>query len=231
MKISSKILSLPPYISTPWGNVASLHVKDELLIVTLVNNTQIEVPGLDQETLDALFTIHCQLHDRPHPSSRLEIDVPSQTGEEPINFAFPIPIGGGVGMENMGAMLQHNPQQAQLPNLPADLLGKITEIARTIGIEDPEALPKPEPHCNCIHCQVARALGGEEKTLLQAAEESVTAEDLHFRTWDIAQTSEKIYLVSNPLDSKEQYRVFLDTPIGCTCGEKKCEHVRAVLSS
>ena len=35
----------------------------------------------------------------------------------------------------------------------------------------------------------------------------------------------------DPLDPNEHYNVFLGTPLGCTCGEKDCEHIRAVLST
>ena len=62
-------------------------------------------------------------------------------------------------------------------------------------------------------------------------EEIVSDEDLKFKTWDIVQTGEKLYDVTNPLDTKEQYHVYLGEPVGCTCGEQYCEHIRAVLSS
>jgi hypothetical protein len=79
-----------------------------------------------------------------------------------------------------------------------------------------------------MHCQIAKALHGE---LPEEQEEEVTDEDLKFRLWDIDQTGDKLYVVTNPLDSKEYYNVFLGDPIGCTCGEKNCEHIRAVLNS
>ncbi|NGX33463.1 MAG: hypothetical protein K1060chlam4_01531, partial [Candidatus Anoxychlamydiales bacterium] len=40
-----------------------------------------------------------------------------------------------------------------------------------------------------------------------------------------------LYRVTNPLDENEHYSVFLKDPIGCTCGKKNCEHVKAVLNS
>ena len=61
--------------------------------------------------------------------------------------------------------------------------------------------------------------------------EEVTDEDLKFRTWDIKQPGKKLYLVTNPLDNNENYNVFLGKPVGCTCGQKYCEHIKAVLNS
>ena len=40
-----------------------------------------------------------------------------------------------------------------------------------------------------------------------------------------------LIVVTNPLDANEHYNVFLGDPIGCTCGQKNCEHIRAVLNS
>ena len=62
-------------------------------------------------------------------------------------------------------------------------------------------------------------------------EEIVSDEDLAFRDWEIKQTTDEKYQVTNPLDANEQYNVFLGNPLGCTCGEKNCEHIRAVLST
>ena len=125
--------------------------------------------------------------------------------------------------------MQHNPDQANLPPMSPEVLKKITMIARVFGLEDTSALPKAEPHCNCVYCQVARSLHGEEASFEQI--EEVSDEDLKFRNWEIAQTGEKLYCVTNPLDTNEHYNVFLGTPLGCTCGSKNCEHIRAVLNS
>ena len=62
-------------------------------------------------------------------------------------------------------------------------------------------------------------------------EEIVSDEELRFKTWEISQTNDKLYLVSNPIDANEHYSVYLGEPVGCTCGEKHCDHIRAVLSS
>ena len=138
-------------------------------------------------------------------------------------------------MEHFGTLLQHNPEQANSPDLPPDILEKIAHLSKTLGIEDPNTVPKPEPHCNCMHCQIARAmqtgLNGELPETKEEQEEIVSDEDLKFKTWDVAQTGEKLYSVTNPLDAKEHYNVYLGDPIGCTCGENHCEHIRAVLNT
>jgi len=124
--------------------------------------------------------------------------------------------------------MQHNKEQANAPDLPPELLTKIAGITKIIGMEDPSAMPSPEPNCNCFHCQIARAMRGKKK---EDEEEIVTDADLQFRTWEIEHKEKNLYLVTNPLDDKEHYNVFLGDPIGCTCGEKNCEHIRAVLQS
>ena len=62
MKMNPKILSIPPYISTSWKNIASLHVEHRhatsLLVVTLLNGAKIEVPQLSPPLLDAIFKAH-----------------------------------------------------------------------------------------------------------------------------------------------------------------------------
>ena len=158
---------------------------------------QIEVPGLDHAALAQIFEAHTRF-------TESESQLPSlQTNT-----------------------MQHSSEQTNLPDLSPDILEKMTSIAKTLGLDDTSALPVPELNCNCIYCQVLRALG---KTI--PVEEEITEADLHFRDWEIKQTADTLYSVTNPLDRNEQYSVFLGTPIGCTCGQKSCEHIKAVLNS
>ncbi len=133
-------------------------------------------------------------------------------------------------MEGLADMMHHNPDQSNSPELPDEVLSKIVAVARALGIDDTSVLPNPELNCNCMYCQVAKAFRKEVAATIDLDEE-VSAEDLKFRTWDINQTTDKLYLVTNPLDAKEQYNVFLGEPMGCTCGDNHCEHIRAVLST
>jgi hypothetical protein len=240
MKINPKILSIPPYISTSWKNIASLHIETQssilILVVTLLSGARIEVPHLEQPMLEAIFAAHARfLEQEEKPQSKLPAKSPFAFlgGHEQL-LSMELPIKNGVvNMENFGTLLQHNPQQAESPDLPADILEKIAELSKTMGIDDPNAIPKPEPDCNCMRCQIARAMQkgitGEEQE--GSPEEAVSDEELKFRTWDVAQTADKLYLVSNPIDTKEHYNVYLGDPVGCTCGEKHCEHIRAVLNT
>lgn len=227
MKINEKILNIPPYISTSWKNIISLHVEEKqgqsLLVVSMKDGSRISVPGLGQTSIDAIFDAHAKYLE--NPSSNPIAGLPIEPG---MNFGFPLKIGAG-GIESIGSMMQHNPDQANSPNLPREILEKIAAVAKALGIDNPGALPKAEPHCNCMHCQIARVLHGDKE--LDEADIAVSEEDLKFRQWDIEQTKEKLYAVTNPLDKNEHYSVYLGEPLGCTCGKKNCEHIRAVLES
>ncbi len=241
MKINSKILSIPPYISTSWKNIASLHVENQhpmfVLVITLLSGVRIEVPNLDPPIIESIFIAHTRYMEQDEKPKQ-------QPPKNPLNFplgqeqalSLGLSKAGPPGTEHLGlgSMLQHNPEQADSPDLPPDILAKITHLAKTLGVEDPETVPKPEPHCKCMYCQIARALqtglNGDDQQKKEE-EEIVSDEDLKFKTWDIAQTGDKLYCVTNPLDAKEHYNVYLGDPIGCTCGETQCEHIRAVLTS
>lgn len=239
--ITQNILSIPPYISTAWKNITSLHVEPHLsgpvLIIVMTSGKQIEIPRIDKDSLRAIFKAHANyLEMEQNTASKKSPSLTSGMDLLTASFKMPLesPFNSVLNMESMGAVLQHNPEQSHSPDLPPELLQRIGALSRTIGITDPDVIPQAEPHCNCTHCQIARALhkGFEERVeAVTEEEEIVTDEDLKFRTWDISQTGEKLFIVQNPLDEKEHYSVFLGEPVGCTCGEKHCEHVQAVLKS
>jgi len=222
MQITDKILSLPPYISTAWKNIVSIHVETRpyghVLLIELVTGTKVEVPNLDPKLMEQIFSMHAL--------------VLEKEGAQPIatqTFAIPLPFP----IEGLTSTLQHNPEQADTPPLPPEILEKIQSL-KGILPEDLTSLQKAEPHCNCPYCQITRAITGallEAEAAPLQIEEEVTAADLTFRDWDIKQENDRIYSVTNPLDGKEHYNVFLGEPIGCTCGSKNCEHIQAVLRS
>ncbi len=243
--INEKILSMPPYISTSWENVSALYIDDEtsdrVLIISLKQGNPIRIPNLDQSLIDKVFQAHASFlstHDQPKQKSESS-EVSSQgnllnNANNIPAFGFPMKFAGSL--EGLGSAMQHNPDQAGTPDLPKEILEKIGAVAKILGTDEVMNVPNPEPHCNCIHCQIARAIiqsteREEVEESKVAKEDIVTDDDLRFRNWDIIQNDKQIYMVINPLDKKEQYRVFLGEPIGCTCGEKNCEHVRAVLNS
>lgn len=232
MKINLKILSIPPYISTAWKNVASLHVESRnailILVVVLLNGTHIEIPGMDPGVIKAVFNAHANFIESEAALQRIS-SKNLVSKDQAFTFGFPLKADISA-LETMGPLLQHNPEQANGPDLPEELLQKISALSKTLGVKDSVHIPHPEPHCNCMHCQISKALhNGLDKE--QSEEEIVTDEDLKFRTWDINKIGDKLYSVSNPFEPQENYSVFLGEPVGCTCGTPHCEHVRAVLNS
>ena len=231
MKITPTVLSIPPYLSTTWRNISSLHVREEkgalTLIVTLQTKAQIEVPGLEKPEVDSIFDAHTRYTDAQ--SSLIAKNDLGNLLDSPFSFSFPLKSDGPL--DSLGPGMQHDPEQSNLPPMPPEVVKKIAAVARAFGIDDAVELPKPEPHCNCAYCQISRELHASTPEALADDGEEVTLEDLRFRNWEIQQTAEKLYLVANPLDPNEHYSVFLGDPLGCTCGQKNCEHIRAVLNS
>ncbi len=216
MMISAHILSIPPYLSTAWKNISSLHAIPEQdrfkLIVILNSGVNVTIAALDKASIDSIFEAHARYSAPPEPTQ-----VPAT--------AFTFPLTGNLDL--MTSALQHNPAQANSPELPKELLEKIAAITKVLGFDDAAHLPKAEPHCNCPFCQIARAFNAHETVV----EEKISDKDLQFRSWDIQQTADKLYNVANPINEKEHYSVYLGEPLGCTCGQKNCEHIRAVLNS
>lgn len=229
MMINQKILSIPPYISTAWDNVVSLHMKGGHLMVSLKDGEVIAIPNLSGEQIEQIFSFHSKFLESDF-SRQSVTHTASKKGMLPFHFAIGTP-------ESFASVLQHQPEQKNAPDLPPEILAKITAITKIIAPDDSQHFPKPEPHCNCMHCQFARALqkGSEgEKEVLESTlliEEEISLQDLSFSQWEITQAGEKLYTVINRLDSQEKYSVYLGHPIGCTCGGQNCEHIVAVLKS
>lgn len=234
MRINQKVLSIPPYLSTSWKNIVSLRAEEKgndiSLFITLIDGTQTEVPHMQKQVVDAIFAAHAKFFDMETPSSKASAKLPSDPSPPAFSLKMGLP-----GLEGLSSVLMHNQKEYGAPNLPSDILEKISSLTQSMKPEEIDAIPQPEPHCNCPHCQITRAIHQgacyKEETLLELEEELVSEEDLHFRDWDIKQSTDQIYQVINPLDSEEHYNVFLGSPIGCTCGSKSCEHIKAVLSS
>ena len=228
MKINNQILSIPPHISTSWKNINSILIdQNGNLVILLHTNAKITIPNLEKSIINVIFDTHAKhLEEQATDSTKPKLN-------SSISMGMPLKIGTD-GIESLGAAMQHNSANANAPDLPKEILNKIASISKIMGVENPEMIPKAEPHCNCVHCQIARAIRGESKNSKSEddeIEEEISEEDLKFRTWDINQTGEQLYIVTNPLDDNEKYTVFLGNPLGCTCGEKNCEHIRAVLNS
>ncbi|MBI5272516.1 MAG: hypothetical protein HY861_00855 [Chlamydiia bacterium] len=228
MKITPSILSIPPYISTTWRNISALlSVEEEgrfRLILSLHGGQKVEIPNLDKATVTAILEAHASFADPREISQQTPPTLPTNL----VNFNLPFVQEHGDTLDSAAVLLQHNPSQVHFPQLPPSVLKKIAAIAKAFGPEYLTALEKPQPHCNCVYCQVMHAVQTEG---LAPEEEEISAKDLAFRDWDVEQTADKVYTVKNPLDTNEHYSVFLGEPLGCTCGHKHCEHIRAVLNT
>jgi hypothetical protein len=236
MKVDFNIISVPPYISTSWKNVDSLFLEnDNSLVITLKNGTNVKIPALDKATIELIFNTHAKVlakQDSTNPPAAIPPFIANDTQPLGGNFSnsFPLKIGPD-GIEAMGAALSHNPDQANAPDLPIDMLKKIAMVAKIIASEVPEnSFPKPENGCNCTHCQIARAIHKSIDPSFEEQEEEISEEDLKFKEWDITSLGNNIYVVID-LSTQEEFRVFLGEPLGCTCGEKNCVHIKAVLKS
>lgn len=251
MKINTKIFSVPPYISTSWTNVSALHMKSGVLVVSLIDGETIEVPGLNAASIEHVFTTHANYLEAEEGQGQEMAMQPLKSGiihsirpfTEMINpnmlpddeATFRLSIGT---LGELGSVLHHNQSQSDTPEIPQEILHKIAEITKIVAPQD-FVPPKPEPHCNCTHCQIARALNPhgpnvfvQQKELdLVEKEEEISDKDLHFQQWEIVQSGDQLYNVTNRLDTDEKYSVYLGHPVGCTCGKENCEHVVAVLKS
>src|ERR1700744_5664754 len=117
MKISDKILSLPPYISTGWKNIFSIQVETRsyghVLMIEMVTGSKVEVPNLDPKIVEKIFNMHA-----------IVIEQEGRLSQNPIatqTFAIPLPFP----IEGLTSVLQHNPEQADTPPLPPEILEKI----------------------------------------------------------------------------------------------------------
>lgn len=232
IKITDKILSVPPYISTSWARIAALHMKGSLLAITLVDGDTLHIPNLNSETIHLIFQHHATYLDKeyPTPSPSIADSAPAKNnmesqGKSAIRLTF------GTSLDGLGNMMQHNPDQIDAPDLPPEILQQIGTIAKIITPPDELVLPKAELNCNCFHCQIIRALNPESPSPSVAEETEVLEQDLQFQQWSITQTGENLFCVINRLDEHEKYNVFLGQPVGCTCGQSGCEHILAVLKS
>jgi hypothetical protein len=248
VKIDEKIICIPPYISTTWEQITFLQSEEDpeshlfTLFIHLNEGNSVRIPNLDSSLIDIAFAAHLKHLEKKPTSSRHKGDEgktigsllqqltglsPEQLAHMPIRFGF----GGIEGMTGM-EVLQHNQAQANSPDMPKDVLEKVSGMIKMMTNGELSAFPKPEPHCNCPHCQVARAIHEVEKEEENGEiDNPISDEELSFRDWEITKKGDQLYIVTNPLDSREHYSVFLGTPIGCTCGEAHCEHIKAVLYS
>jgi hypothetical protein len=228
MKITDKMLSIPPYISTHWGNVKSLQMKGPFLVIILTGGETINIPNLKSDVVELVFSNHASYLENNDFKEKPESFNPNES-----DVSFKLEMGAVDGIN--GNPLMHNPAQKDAPDIPPQVLQKVAALAKVFSPEDFNNMPKAEPHCNCLHCQIIKTITGTQevvtKTELKEDEEVVQDEDLEFQQWEITQTGDKLFNVTNRLDALEKYSVYLGHPVGCTCGRQSCEHIVAVLKS
>lgn len=228
VKLTGKGLSIPPLVSTTWDNIFNLSANETVLTVKLKDGTSVEIPNLTPNQIQIIFDRHQRYLDK---EEKTEIPAPKSFRLD----ITPIDASGKIGFtafDELGAVLQHNPAHANSPLLPTHVVEKIAMLAQTLPPTAMEGFPTDVPNCNCMHCQITRALmKGVQPPVYTIEEEIVSDEELQFSEWSITEKGEGIYIVTSKLNSAENYQVYLGTPIGCTCGDNKCEHIVAVLKS
>lgn len=240
MIINRQIISIPPFISTSWSQVKALYMQEGALLIHLNDGTLIKIPQLPPSTLEKVFQSHAEfLEEQGNRASanaeKAQKNDASQTTIE-LPFAF-----GFSGLEAFSGALHHSSEHAQAPDLPKEVLQKIGSIARLFAPDDVQQMPKPEPHCNCVHCQIMRAIGQgvkEERDSEQLCSIYLGLEDVaqegeedELSKWHIQASADKLFTVTNKKDPEEFYKVYIGEPVGCTCGEHGCVHLIAVLRS
>jgi hypothetical protein len=231
VKINDKIFSVPPYLSTDWSRIGTIHIKGGILAVTLKDGDTINIPNLSQDVIEQIFSYH---------AAYLENETTQNTEKMEVVKQVFIPLTGGSieglpfnNIDGMGIPMQHNPEQSDAPNLPPEILEKISVISRMFNQDEAKQLAQPVPACNCFHCQILKALHPQVMQVahIEDVQEDISDEDLQFQQWIITQKEDKLFSVTNKLDTHETYNVYLGTPVGCTCGQEGCEHILAVLKS
>ncbi len=252
INVNNKILSIPPYISTSWKHVEGLYMKGATLVATLMSGETINIPGISSELIEMIFNAHAQFleeeanHRTPSSPQEDLTAFPSFPFGLPLpGQGFPLAVGGdstfqfGISsMDGFGSAMQHNPAHANAPDLPIEILQKIGAIVKIVAPEEILTGTIAEQDCNCPYCQITRAINGDivdeafqmfetyEVESRRPAEKPVE----NTSPWRIQQIDENQYLVVDVADQKE-YRVFLGSPVACTCGQEGCDHIIAVLKS
>lgn len=238
LKITNKMISIPPYLSAHWSQIAAIHMKERILMISLKEGQEISIPDLAENDIEEIFNYHAQYleskdeHLENISKIILQKENTIDTFMENMNQEMPIKFAFGSSMDNLETILQHNPNQSDAPDLPREVLQKIGMISKIISPENDLLVPNAEEGCNCFYCQICRAFNSFEKSEEELEEiELISDKDLEFQQWEIKESGKQQFSVTNRLDHHEKYNVYLGEPVGCTCGKPGCEHILAVLKS
>lgn len=234
VKINKKMLSIPPYLSAAWHQIASLHFREDCLVASLYDGNSVEIPGLTNEQVGLIFSYHADhleyesLTASPHIEVDLDDlkDVKSLMGSDHLSS---LQLGLTSPFNGSGSFIsQHNPLMSDSPEIPQEVLEKIVKITHILNPNVDAVFSKIEEECGCFHCQIGKALGNKGNHNLEAAVED---HELQFQQWIIEEIGQDLFQVQNKLDVDESYKVFLGEKVGCTCGKQGCEHLLAVLKT
>lgn len=229
MKIDDTILSLPPLISTTWEKIQGIFAKDSRsLEIHLCTGAIVSVPMPEPKVVERIFHFHLQSLEKK--GSKSGAKTPSMAEGDLLFHPLKNPMGLlPESFMGLSQIMQHDPQQADLPLIPKDFLDKVIGLAKSLNPDTPLLFHDAQPHCHCIYCQIGKAIDATQEH--QENDEPVSDKDLKFKEWEITQKGTCLYELKNPLDSNEIYQVYLGNPLGCTCGSSQCEHIKAVLNS
>lgn len=240
IKITSQILSIPPYLSTRWDYIQSIRVQEKALLISLQSGPPCSIPGLTEEEISQIFSsfaLYAQPTKEEHKvDDTFKKDISQLVEGVKKGFAEFLHILAKSGGQSAGfaKALEHDPSNANLPPLPPEAIGRVEMLLQIVPEEDILAMPEPVAHCNCMYCQVQRLLRNalaEKKGHIENEGEPVDESELKFNEWIVEPLEDKMYSVRNKLNPQEEYKVFLGEPLGCTCGKANCEHIIAVLRS
>lgn len=241
MKITDKILSIPPYLSTSWLNVSALYMEGhpELQVPTLViclkDGQKIHLPELEIELLEMIFDNHTRFLAREKPKGGISIlQLPAKVSLSSwmSDYLTSLPLRSVGDPEDLSLFMKHNPEINGVIPIPDEILKRVMVISKTImRPQDREALPVPEENCQCPHCLIAQAIRKGFEQNEDHIDEEITEEDLRLGSWLIKAEADHQFQVSNSLDPAETFTVSLRGPVNCSCGEEHCEHIKVVLRS
>lgn len=240
MKITSQILSIPPFLSTRWDYIQSIRVQEKSLLITLQSGPPCSIPGLTDEQISQIFSSFA-LYAQPHKEEQKTDEILKKDLTQLVEgvkkgfnefVSLLSKLGGQSG--SFAKALEHDPSNAHLPPLPPEAIGRVEMLLQIVPEEDILSMPEPVAHCNCMYCQVQRLLRTallKRKKFPENEGEPVDENELKFNEWIVEPGEDKVYIVRNKLNPHEEYKVFLGEPLGCTCGKANCEHIIAVLRS
>lgn len=238
IKITDKVVSIPPYLSTSWNAVAHIRTIGDRLVFTMKDGESVSIPGFSDALIKQVFESHIHylegdLFKAPKKENMVNLKLFGNPAFPEGLLPPPDLLRMSMQAPDMINMMQHNGEQKNMPELPLDMIDKISRVLKVVAPSDPDQFPKPEPHCNCPYCQIARHLHDMKRETVEVAqvEELVTEQDLAFSQYQIEPSGDKLFQVTDKLFPAEKFTVFLGEPIGCTCGKTGCEHVIAVLKS